>query len=125
MKRFSLFLLIAFCFASCEDFFSTTLKVDPPEHSSQMVLHTVITDVDTIANAAIGRSVGLLEELNNQDLFLQDASIALYQGDNKLFDFDVIDPAANNFRGFNYINSMGTPFVNSGQTYTIKANHPT
>ncbi|MEM9824384.1 MAG: DUF4249 domain-containing protein [Bacteroidota bacterium] len=123
MNRSLFFLSIIFCLASCEDFFSSTLEVEPPAHESQIVLHTVVTDADTVALAAIGRSVGLLDNIDAQDLFLHDADLALYQGNNKLFDYEPTDPFLGAPSGFNYKKVMNGPIATAGQTYTIKGNH--
>lgn len=127
MYRFVFFFSCLFVLSSCEDFFSTTLEIDPPEHKTQMVMHAVITDVDTLFRVSLGKSVGILDNANRDSFFLKGGAVSLYEGEQKIGDLDEIEVSlvSSFVTDYNFQKGFGTTYVEAGKTYTCKATHPT
>jgi len=64
MKKY-IYSLIAFVLLlttySCDNFFETTLEIDPPPFQKQLVLHTYLSNLDTAITAMVSENIGLLE----------------------------------------------------------------
>jgi hypothetical protein len=71
---FSFFALL-FSLTSCEDFFETTLELDPPPFENTLVIDCVAhTGQDTI-EIRISRNAGILENIDVTQLNIQDADV--------------------------------------------------
>ena len=66
MRTILLLFFSALVFASCEDAFSTTVNVDPPEYEPQLVFHLLPTDQDSTLRLVLTRNFGLLEVVRNE-----------------------------------------------------------
>ncbi|MEM8907571.1 MAG: DUF4249 domain-containing protein [Bacteroidota bacterium] len=124
MNRIVFFCCLALILNACEGFFSSTLEVEPPPHEAQMVLHTVITDVDTVFYAAVGQSVGILDNRDREELFLNDAEITFYEGEQKWFDLDLRSSEPGEFVLYNFEKRNLSQAIEPGQTYTYTVKHP-
>ena len=62
---------------SCEDFFETTLELDPPPFEKTLVIdHLAYTGRDTI-DFRISTNAGILENIEIYDLNINDAEVKL------------------------------------------------
>jgi len=122
MKNLLILIIAIFLFTSCEDFFSTTIKVDPPAHEDQIVTSAFFTNADTNLQVLVNRSTAILENNNIDTRNLDNSTVRLFSGDDLLttIPYDLSDP---NF-AFNHI-EIGTNVVfEAGKEYTLKVNHP-
>ncbi len=120
MKNILFFILMLILFASCEDFFSTTLKVDPPRHEDQIVTSAFFSNADTSLIALVNRSTAILENDNFDTRNLENSSVRLFSGDQLLTTIPYIE---NGFR-FNHVEEGTNVVFEAGQEYTLKVNHP-
>ncbi len=127
MSKYIVACFFIIVFTSCEDFFATTIKVDPPEHKEQIVFQTFGSNLAYNLEASVAKSVGLLDDVNVNDNFINDATVQLFEGDNLITDLDpqTIDPQ--NFSNYNYRKNLGigTTIFEEGKTYTYQIDHPT
>ncbi len=107
--------------ASCENFFATTLNVDPPPHTDQMVVHSYLNASDSAIYIGVGKSIALLENSNDLDQ-LNDASIEIYQGDQLLGAPQLRTNVEGNF--YNYTLQLEDALSTYGDDFEIRVNHP-
>ncbi|MEM8906571.1 MAG: DUF4249 domain-containing protein [Bacteroidota bacterium] len=111
-------------FIACSDFFSTTLEVEPPTHQTQLVLHAVLTDTDTIWNALIGRSIGLLETTDADGFYLNDAQVMLYQNEQEVLTLNPQTPDPANLVEYNFSAPVLPEQMDHRASYTFRVSHP-
>ena len=120
-KLIPILLAILICSACGEDFFETTLKVDPPPHEDQLVLHTFVKSNDSLLYVSLSKSRGILETSSISGTeYVNDASIEIYE-DGLL----KLAPEQSGDIPFNYKISLGAAFGGVGKTYEIKVTHAT
>ncbi|MFK7809549.1 MAG: DUF4249 domain-containing protein [Saprospiraceae bacterium] len=128
MKKyiFVIALLATVFMSSCGFSFETTLEVDPPPHDPEIVVHTFIKPNDTIINAGITRSYGLLDNTGDFDeRFLNDATVEIFQqGELKYTLESKVDNYDFQFTGINYCLSFNEPVGGLGDSFEIKVSHP-
>lgn len=120
---FATLLFLSLCLISCdEDFFSTTITLDPPEHTPRLVVHAFNTTENTLI-AQITRTTALSEvEINGDDRFVYDAIATLYKEDQLIGELELFaDPINQNF--YNYYLDINENFE-EGINYTLVVNHP-
>lgn len=122
MKNIFFFTFIILLFSSCEDFFSTTLKVDPPPHEDQIVTSAFFTNADTNLQVLVNRSTAILENNNLNTRQLDGATVRLFSGDQLLTTIPM-NPDVDEFT-FNHIETGTNVTFEAGQAYTLKVNHP-
>lgn len=120
MKNILFFTLIFILFTSCEDFFSTTLNVDPPPHKDQIVTSAFFSNTDTSLVALVNRSTAILENSNFDTRNLENSNVRLFTGDELL---TTLPYEADQFQ-FNHREENTTVVFNPGQEYTLKVDHP-
>ncbi len=111
----------ALLFAGCEDFFTSTLKVDPPPHEDQLVLHSYISDSDSLVGLSLTKSFGLLDDVLDDD-YVNDAVVELYKDGNL---WKTLELLPSNFRPFNYGVELEGKVGNSNSEFEIKITHGT
>ena len=77
MKKYiysSIAFVLLFTSYSCDNFFETTIKIDPPPYQQQLVLHAYLSNVDTSITAMVTENIGLLE-LRDTLAYINDAVI--------------------------------------------------
>ncbi len=121
MKNILFFTFIIILCSSCEDFFSTTIKVDPPPHEDQIVTSAFFTNADTTLKALVNRSTAILENNNFDTENLENASVQLFSGDQLLTTIPYFE---DQFSSFNHIEEGTEVVFVAGQEYTLKVNHP-
>lgn len=122
MKKY---IFIAVCvlvgFTSCENFFTTTLKVDPPEHEETLAVHAYVKEGDTVLFASVRTTVGLLEN-PNELTEVNDATVELFGGTEKIGTF-VPEPDLN-FQFYNYVLELDKPVEEYSRDLEIRVSHP-
>jgi len=121
MKNIFLVLFILLFLTSCEDFFATTIKVDPPEHEDQMALHAYIGDTDSIIAISVTKSIGILEDRSQSATYVDDATIEFFKDGQLLFTFD---PLSTDERPLNYFKDLDQQLGGIGSEFEIRATHP-
>lgn len=122
MKNILFFTFIIILFSSCEDFFSTTLKVDPPPHEDQLVTSAFFTNADTNLQVLVNRSTAILENIDQNTRNIDGATVRLFSGEELL---TTIPFNSNpNQTIFNHIERGTSVIFESGQEYTLKVDHP-
>lgn len=123
--------LLAFLFPSCdEDFFETTLEVDPPTHTPEMTLHAFIKPGDELIGVSVGKSFGLLDNVGFEDYekqFLDGATVEIIQqGMLKytLVPLEDLDPGLGSYLPLNYGFLLEEPIGGIGDSFEIKVSHP-
>ncbi len=122
MKNILFFTLALILFTSCEDFFTTTLKVDPPPHEDQIVTSAFFSNTDTSLVALVNRSSAILENSDFNTGNLSNSTVQLFSGDQLLTTLPYLESQFQ-FR-FNHIEENTSVVFNPGQEYTLKVNHP-
>ena len=120
MKNILFFLLTLILFTSCEDFFSTTIKVDPPTHEDQIVTSAFFSNTDTTLKVLVNRSTAILENNDFNTRNLENSTVQLFSEGQLLTTI----PYVNNVNDINHIEEGTTVVFEAGQEYTIKVNHP-
>ena len=121
MKNIFFILCTLLFLTSCEDFFSTTVKVDPPAHEDQMALHAYIGDTDSIIAISITKSIGVLEKEVRDAIYVDDATVELFKDGQLLFTFDTL---SSDERPLNYFKVLNESLGGLGSEFEIRATHP-
>lgn len=120
MKNISSVLLIfsvLFIFTSCEDFFETTLEIDPPPYEELLVVHAYGNARTNKLEVSVSRSTGLLEDIDNSsENFIDDATV------NLLSDAGTFTLQSTNSENYpiNYVLPENTVQFIEGSSYTIE-----
>lgn len=123
MKNKSIIVLVAFlALQSCEDFFTTTIKVDPPEHKEQLAIHGFFTAQDSLIRVSVATSVGLLGDTRDDLNKINDAEVTLYTGGNKVAELNYDPDSPNNF--YNYAFVFDRPLIELGNDFELQVTHP-
>lgn len=122
MKNILFFTFSILLFTSCEDFFSTTLKVDPPPHEDQIVTSAFFTNADTSLNVLVNQSTAILENSNIDTRNLDGATVRLFSGEQLLTTIPFNTNSNQSF--FNYAERGTSVTFEAGREYTLKVNHP-
>ena len=120
MKNILFFAFLILLFTSCEDFFTTTLKVEPPTHEDQIVTSAFFSNTDTSLVALVNQSTAILENNNFDTGNLENATVRLFSGDQLLTTLPYVEAQF----GFNHLDENTDVVFNAGQEYTLKVNHP-
>lgn len=129
----SFLIFLIFSLSSCENFFNTTLDLDPPPYDKSLVIDCVAhTGQDTV-EVRISRNAGILENVDVYELALNDAEVFLTINGSKIVgeNFDPVfsSQSRNNYRfvlpkSLNtndkvVIEAMHKDFVNASSTLHI------
>ncbi len=106
---------------SCnEDFFSTTLTIDPPPHEESLVVTAYGNTRTNTLEASVSKSVGLLEDVGENSTLINNANVKLIV-DN--IEYQLENDPSGNFE-FNYFLPNGLIQFEEGKTYELKVNAP-
>jgi len=124
MKNIFCLFLLAVIFSSCEDFFSQTLEVEPPAHNDQMAISAFFTnaETDTTLKVLVARTTAILDNPDQDTRNLDNASIELLSDGVLLTNIPTADNNEN--FGYNYKQDPNPVDFQSGQSYTLRVNHP-
>lgn len=111
-------LAISISLYSCEDAFTTTLEIDPPEHKDKLVVHAYGSTNGMDLNVHLTKSTGLLEN-NNNDVTISGAEITLWKEDELVAQLEEVNINGSNFR-YNYILPEGSVTYEKGSTYRLE-----
>ncbi|MEM8524840.1 MAG: DUF4249 family protein [Bacteroidota bacterium] len=118
MQNLFKFLLVfsVFIFIQCdpEEFFSTTIEVDVPEHESKLAVIAHLTTQDSAHRVFVSNSLGILEPPLYDEII--DATVELYEADDLIMSF-----------GYNEDNRvyevLNTGQLQAGKTYHLVREH--
>ena len=119
-KLIPIFISLFICTSCGEDFFETTLKIDPPPHEDQLVLHSFIKSSDSLVYVSLTKSIGILETNNSNSgaEYINDAAVELYENGTLKYN---LTPTGG--EPFNYKVELNDVFGGLGNSYEIKASH--
>lgn len=102
-----------------EDFFSTTVQVEPPPYDPVLVVHSVLTDVDTsFFIGSVTESLGWFESDNFFENRVDDAVMEVFKSDELVFTFEA-------FESFpNYLYNNSDPLLGHGEVFELRVTHP-
>jgi hypothetical protein len=113
-------LLSTVLFASCEDFFSQTVEVDPPDYSPVLVFHQTIADNEDSIRLVLTRNYGILDQVNNQSQwFVKGATIEWWQNEQKKLTLLPLSVDS----AFVYVGQLPER-LKAGEPYEIRISHP-
>ncbi len=120
MRTILLLFFSALVFASCEDAFSTTVNVDPPEYEPQLVFHLLPTDQDSTLRLVLTRNFGLLEVVrNDKNWYVSGATAEWWQNGQKVLTLTPLSGDSN----FVYVGKLPQP-LQPGDQYEVRVQHP-
>jgi len=122
MKKMSKSLSIIICLvmlSSCEDFFETTLEIDPPEHTETLAVHAFGNSRTNELNVLVSDTRGILESFDFDTDRIDNAEVKLFL-DNELI--AVLENQSQETA--NYVLPEGTHDFQVGATYKIEVTAP-
>ena len=121
MKYFFFILAASLLLNACsDDFFSQTVKIDPPEYDKQLSFHLLLDNNDSLIRITMTRNYGLLETVQNyEDWYVSGATAELYENGQKWVTFAPLSVDSS----FVLTGILPRPFQ-AGSTYEIRAAHP-
>lgn len=124
MKNNILIVLIAFLFLqSCQDFFTTTIKVDPPEHTEQLAIHGFFTAQDSLLKVSVATTVGLLGDTRDDINQVNDATVEVFSGATKVATLlNNTNQSSTDF--YNFYFDLGAPLSQFGSEFELRVSHP-
>ncbi|HOY04889.1 MAG TPA: DUF4249 domain-containing protein [Saprospiraceae bacterium] len=121
MKYIFFLLSASLLLASCtEDFFSQTVKIDPPEYDKQLSFHLLLDQKDSAIRIVVSRNYGILESPESfDDWFVKGATAELYENGQKWLTFTPLSVDSSFV-----LTAVLTHPLQPGSTYEIRAAHP-
>ncbi len=114
-KATILVLLVLICSSCGEDFFTTTLEIDPPEHTDQLVTNAFLNIDDGKIEVAVSQTYSVVD-VDQEFELVNDAEVIL-RNDQGL---DQLVPASGQDFGFNY---FADDIVSQGNTYELEVKY--
>jgi len=113
------FVLVIFLASCSEDFFETTLEIDPPEYTERLAV-TAFGDTRTnTLEVLVTKTIGLLEDGSNDDSKIDSAEVKLFKDDVLIFQLEkplIFFPGSGN----NYEMPEGIHVFEKGATYKLE-----
>ncbi len=104
-----------FLFTSCdEDFFETSLDIDPPPHTPRLAVHAFVSVEDPVLKVRVSETVSISEQVWSSDLRINDALVVIKNSIGE----EIVVPYVS-FFDFNYSITLPNDFLIVGQTYTL------
>ena len=121
MKYFFFILTASLLLNACsEDFFSQTVKIDPPEYDKQLSFHLLLDNNDSIVRLTMTRNYGLLETVpTNEGWYVLGATAQLYENGQPWLTLVPLS-ADSSF----VLEGILPHRLQTGNTYEIRASHP-
>lgn len=121
MRTILFFLFSSLLFlTSCEEFFSTTVKADPPEYDPQLVFHLLMSDKDTNIRLVLSRNYGLLEPVRDEKKwYISGATVEWWQGGQKVLTLTPLPGDS----AFVYTGKLPQP-LKPGDQCEVRVTHP-
>jgi Domain of unknown function (DUF4249) len=120
--KYLLFILAAssLLHACSEDFFSQTVKIDPPEYDKQLSFHLLLDTKDSVVRLIVTRNYGILESVDRyEDWYVKGATAELYENGQKWLTLNPVSVDSS------FILTAVLPHAfQTGSTYEIRATHP-
>jgi len=123
LLKYIIGILMLGTFVSCEDFFYTSVKVEPPPYKKSIVVNMYITDNDSVLRASVSRNIGALEAVDKMDLLLYDATVVVKDETGEVLGvMDTITPEQGSV--VNYSLVLDSAFGGNGKCFTLEITHP-
>ncbi|MBK9255251.1 MAG: DUF4249 family protein [Saprospiraceae bacterium] len=117
LQYFYLF-IIGMCSVSCENFFETTLELDPPPFEKKLVVFAELNTSENIFQVRVGENFGILDNKKIPTLLQPTASFSING-----IDFPVITASqVSDFFLFTF--NLENAIFTSGQMCTLRVTHP-
>lgn len=119
--KYLLFLIGAsVAMTSCQNFFSQTVEIDPPEYTPSMVFHELISDQDDTLKINLTRNYGVLEPVDDYNNWaVKGAVVEWWQNGQKVLTLLPLSADSSQV----YFGLLPAP-LQAGQEYQIKVSHP-
>lgn len=120
--RYLFFILAAslLLHACSDDFFSQTIKIDPPDYDKQLSFHLLLDNNDSVVRLVMTRNYGILESVvNYEDWFVKGATAEIYENGQIMLSLSPVSTDS----AYVLTGTLPHPFQ-IGNTYEIKASHP-
>ncbi len=105
--------------SGCEDFFSTTLELEPPEFEDLLIVNSDILEGGRMISIFVGRNRGILETVNDTSYIVNDATVKI----TRLLDNWEEEALATIGNGL-YRFDAGDDYFKFGETYNFQVSHP-
>jgi Domain of unknown function (DUF4249) len=121
MKYFFFILIASLLLNACsDDFFSQTVKIDPPEYDKQLSFHLLLNNNDSVVRLTVTRNYGLLETVpTDQGWYVSGATAELYENGQKWLTLAPLS-ADSSF----VLTGILPRRFQTGSTYEIRVTHP-
>lgn len=119
VSKYILLFSLAFALNSCEDAFSTTLKIDPPAYEDLLVANLFMSNIDEFVGARVSHTVPVLEDLDFEDSLIDDATLEVYESGDL---FMTLEQDDQNYPNTNYLGELKDSLV-EGKTYELRIQH--
>ena len=100
---------------SCEDFFSTTLELDPPISEDLLAVHAFGNTRTNTLEVLVSKTLSV-DQIANTNSFVNDATVKLFLGNDLIFDLQ--PPIAN--ERYNFFMPEGVHVFLEGQEYRLE-----
>ena len=119
--KYLLFLIGAgVALTSCQNFFSQTVEIDPPDYTASMVFHELVSDQDDTLKINLTRNFGVLEQVDDDKKWaVKGATVEWWQNGQKVLTLLPLSADSSQV----YFGLLPAP-LQAGQEYQIKVNHP-
>lgn len=119
--KYLLFLIGAsVALTSCQNFFSQTVEIDPPDYTASLVFHELISDQDDSLKISLTRNFGVLEQVDDYKKWdVKGATVEWWQNGQKVL--TLLPLSADSAQV--YAGVLPAP-LQAGQEYQIKVSHP-
>lgn len=113
--------ILALCFilTGCEDFFESTIELDPPPFEEKIAIHLFGSTESPIMTASIFAHYPIEEDKTLQETSLDDAQLNFYKNGNLRGTFQLLQSGSLQNYGFDNVEDL-----EEGQTYAIEVTHP-
>ena len=121
MKYFFFILAASLLLNACsDDFFSQTVKIDPPEYDKQLSFHLLLDNNDSVVRLTMTRNYGLLETVpTNEGWYVSGATAQLYENGQPWLTLAPLSADSS------FVLTGTLPHrLQTGNTYEIRASHP-
>jgi len=124
--KYLLLITLGMFFCGCEDFFSSTVDLDPPESTPKLAVTATWNATDVLLTAFVDGATDIFSgnNFNFQNDGLENATVELTVDGNTTYPFEYLVPTSNyQSKGF-YFLTLTEPVSNLGTTFELKVTHP-
>ena len=105
----------------CGGSFETTIQIDPPQHTPKLSVNAFGSTKTNALRVYVTKTIGLLEDITESNLIINDATVTLYEDGNLRYTLPV---TTGEQVSFNYNMEPGNVVLKKGSTYTLEVIAP-